>query len=44
MRPEDNLSERLHKAGDLIGIPVLDHLILGAHELYVSMKQRDYMG
>ncbi|WP_215190104.1 DNA repair protein RadC [Exiguobacterium sp. s6] len=38
------VSERLHEAGDLIGIPVLDHLILGADESYVSMKQRGYMG
>ncbi|WP_371815870.1 JAB domain-containing protein [Exiguobacterium sp. s123] len=27
-----------------MGIPVLDHLILGAAESYVSMKQRGYMG
>lgn len=38
------VSERLHEAGDLIGIPVLDHLILGSDESYVSMKQRGYMG
>lgn len=38
------VSERLHEAGGLIGIPVLDHLVLGADESYVSMKQRGYMG
>ncbi len=38
------VTERLYEAGDLIGIPVLDHLILGAGESYVSMKQRGYMG
>lgn len=30
------VSERLHEAGDLIGIPVLDHLILGADESRTS--------
>ena len=34
------LTRRLAAAGALLGIEVLDHLILGEHGAYVSLKQR----
>lgn len=34
------LTRRLAAAGVLLGIEVLDHLILGEHGQYVSLKQR----
>lgn len=37
---EDMLvTERLTQAGDLLGIPLLDHLIIGTEE-YISLKER----
>lgn len=42
-REDIEVTGRLHEAGELIGIPVLDHLILGADESFISMKQRGYM-
>jgi DNA repair protein RadC len=39
--PEDiQLTGRLKEAGELIGIDVLDHLILGGETAYVSLKER----
>ena len=36
-----SVTERLVQAGDLIGIPLLDHLIIGT-EGYVSLKERGH--
>ncbi|TCI24042.1 DNA repair protein RadC [Exiguobacterium sp. SH5S13] len=43
-REDIEVTERLYEAGQLIGIPVLDHVILGSDESYVSLKQRGYVG
>jgi len=34
------VTERLRDAGRLLGVPLLDHLILGADEAFVSMRGR----
>ena len=36
------VTERVRQAGDLLGIPVLDHIILGDEEMYLSMKEENY--
>jgi len=36
------LTARLMQSGELLGIPVLDHLVLG-HEIFISMKERHLM-
>ncbi|OPZ81272.1 MAG: hypothetical protein BWY76_03084 [bacterium ADurb.Bin429] len=36
------LTARLKQAGDLLGIPVLDHLVIGDNR-FVSMKERGLM-
>lgn len=36
------LTKRLVEVGDLIGIPLLDHMIIGDGS-YVSLKERGYM-
>lgn len=38
-----SITKRLQKAGDILGIPVLDHLIIGAYSDYYSMKSHDMM-
>lgn len=40
-REDVSVTERLAQAGDLIGIPLLDHLIIGT-EGYVSLKERGH--
>ena len=40
-REDVSVTERLAQAGDLIGIPLLDHFIIGT-EGYVSFKERGY--
>lgn len=41
--PEDiSLTSRLHQAGEIIGIDVLDHLIIGDSS-FVSLKEKGYM-
>ncbi|MEO3947152.1 DNA repair protein RadC [Gorillibacterium sp. CAU 1737] len=41
--PEDiELTARLKEAGEIIGIDVLDHIVLGDHR-YVSLKEKGYM-
>ncbi|MEO4052119.1 DNA repair protein RadC [Solibacillus sp. CAU 1738] len=41
--PEDiEVTERLHEAGLIIGIELLDHVIIGDHQ-YISMKEKGYM-
>ena len=34
------VSRRLKEAGALLGIPLLDHVILGADDTYVSLRER----
>lgn len=38
---DDNLTERLLKVGELMGIPVIDHLIVGNDDNYYSYKDMD---
>ncbi len=41
--PEDReITERLKSAGELLGIPLLDHLIF-SHEAFISMVEQGYM-
>lgn len=40
-REDVSVTERLAQTGDLIGIPLLDHLIIGT-EGYVSLKERGH--
>ncbi len=41
--PEDiEVTERLHEAGLIIGIELLDHVIIGDHQ-FISMKEKGYM-
>ncbi len=35
------LTERLYQAGNLLGIEILDHLIIG-HNTFLSMKEKEY--
>jgi len=37
------LTWRLQEAGDLLGIPVLDHLIVGLGGNYLSLKEKGVM-
>ena len=42
--PEDHqLTDRLVRAGDLLGIPVLDHIVVGA-ETYTSFADAGWIG
>ena len=44
-KPSDEdieMTERVCRAGDVVGIDVLDHIIIGDHD-FVSMKQEGYM-
>ena len=36
-----NLTQRLRQAGDIVGIPLLDHIIIG-DQCYFSLKERGY--
>ncbi|EUJ23075.1 hypothetical protein PGRAN_10328 [Listeria grandensis FSL F6-0971] len=35
------VTKRLKKAGDLLGIPLIDHIIIG-HNSFTSLKQEGY--
>lgn len=37
-----NLTRRIELAGELLGIPLLDHIILG-HGRYMSLREKGYM-
>ncbi len=37
-----NMTKRLLKASDLVGIPLMDHIIIGDNQ-YVSLKERGYI-
>ncbi|MDU6036932.1 MAG: DNA repair protein RadC [Clostridium butyricum] len=37
-----NITERLKKSGDIIGVPLLDHLIVG-NNTYLSLKEEGYI-
>ncbi|MCP4144682.1 MAG: hypothetical protein GY752_05290 [bacterium] len=39
-KDDSTLTQRLIDAGELIGIPVLDHIIIG-HDKYYSLKEHD---
>ncbi len=39
-REDLDLTERLYKAGEIIGISLLDHVIIGGEGQYYSMKER----
>ena len=38
-----HLTKRLQEAGQLIGIELIDHLIVGPSETYYSFKEQDYL-
>lgn len=38
-----NITHRLKECGELLGIQLLDHLIIG-NEIYVSLKQKGICG
>lgn len=41
--PEDiEVTKRLVAAGDMMGIDVLDHLVIGNHK-FISLKEKGYM-
>ena len=42
-REDIAVTDRLVKAGQIMGIPVLDHIVLGGHD-FLSMKERGMMG
>ena len=39
---DKSITEKLKKAGDLIGITILDHLIIGDNN-YISLRERGYL-
>lgn len=40
--PEDiEVTKRLYEAGNIIGIDVLDHIIIGDHQ-FISLKEKGY--
>ncbi|TYO95504.1 JAB domain-containing protein [Desulfallas thermosapovorans] len=43
-RQDIEITERLVKAGEILGIQVLDHLVIGSNGKYVSLKERGLMG
>lgn len=42
-QPDLEVTKRLQEAGELLGIPVLDHIIVGTEGAYVSLKEGGYM-
>ncbi len=42
-REDLEITEKLQKAGEVIGIPLIDHLIVGEDGQYYSMKERGNM-
>jgi DNA repair protein RadC len=43
MREDLEITERLYKTGEIIGIPLLDHVIIDESGQYYSMKERGNM-
>lgn len=42
--PEDiSVTERLEKAGEIMGIHLLDHIIIGENGKYTSLKEKGYI-
>jgi DNA repair protein RadC len=41
-RQDDAITVRLRKIGNLIGIPVLDHVVLGVEDLYSYQEQPEW--
>jgi DNA repair protein RadC len=41
-REDINITERLVQAGDIVGIKVLDHIIIGENT-YTSMMEKGYI-
>ena len=39
---DEEITERLHKAGELLNIPVLDHVIIGAERYYSFKEEGDW--
>ena len=39
-KSDKKVTERIEQAGELLGIPLLDHIILGAGESYYSMAEQ----
>lgn len=42
-QPDLEVTKRLQEAGELLGITVLDHIIVGTEGAYVSLKEGGYM-
>lgn len=42
-RADINITKRLKETGDIIGIPLLDHLIVGSDGRYFSLKEEGYL-
>ncbi|EJL46589.1 DNA repair protein [Brevibacillus sp. CF112] len=41
--PDLEVTKRLQEAGELLGITVLDHIIVGTEGAYVSLREKGYM-
>ncbi|MFW6030817.1 MAG: JAB domain-containing protein, partial [Halanaerobiales bacterium] len=42
--PDDiKITKKLIDSGNLIGIEVLDHIIIGNKDSYISMKEKSYI-
>ena len=39
-REDIHITERLKSASDIVGITILDHVIIGSGEMYVSLKEK----
>lgn len=42
-REDIKITNRLKDVGEIMGIPVVDHLIIGEDEKYVSLKEEGYL-
>ncbi len=42
-REDIEVTKRLQEAGELLGITVLDHIVVGVEGAYVSLKEKGYM-
>lgn len=42
-QPDLEVTQRLQEAGELLGITVLDHIIVGTEGAYTSLKERGLM-
>lgn len=43
-REDEEVTKRLVEAGQVLGIEVLDHIILGCGDRYISLKERGLLG